>query len=62
MGLSQRRAEAVRDFLVSRGIAQERITVEWKGETEPVASNDTRQGRAQNRRTDITLNPMPALQ
>ncbi|MEE8303120.1 MAG: OmpA family protein [Candidatus Tectomicrobia bacterium] len=62
MGLSQRRAEAVRDFLVSRGIARERITVEWKGESEPVASNDTRQGRAQNRRTDITLNPMPALQ
>ena len=62
MGLSQRRAEAVRDFLVSRGIAQERISVEWKGETEPVASNDTQEGRVQNRRTDVTLNPMPALQ
>jgi outer membrane protein OmpA-like peptidoglycan-associated protein len=62
MGLSQRRAEAVRDFLVSHGIAQERITAEWKGETEPVVSNDTREGRAQNRRTDITLNPMPTLQ
>ena len=61
MGLSQRRAEAVRDFLTARGTDAQRITTEWKGETEPIAPNTTREGRAQNRRTVITLNPMPAL-
>jgi outer membrane protein OmpA-like peptidoglycan-associated protein len=61
MGLSKRRAEAVRDFLIAHGIAAERITTDWKGETQPVASNATREGRAKNRRTEITLTPMPNL-
>jgi outer membrane protein OmpA-like peptidoglycan-associated protein len=61
MGLSKRRAEAVSDFLTARRIDAQRITTEWKGETEPTAPNTTRQGRAQNRRTEITLNPMSAL-
>jgi outer membrane protein OmpA-like peptidoglycan-associated protein len=59
MRLSQRRAEAVRNFMVSRGIAANRMQVEWKGEREPVAPNDTKAGRAQNRRVVITLRPMP---
>lgn len=62
MKLSQQRPEAVRDFLVLHGIDQARISAAWKGETEPVASNDTQQGREQNRRTDIFLNPMLAMQ
>jgi outer membrane protein OmpA-like peptidoglycan-associated protein len=57
MGLSRRRAEAVRNALVRMGIAADRITVDWKGKREPVASNDTKQGRAQNRRVEITLRP-----
>jgi outer membrane protein OmpA-like peptidoglycan-associated protein len=61
MGLSKRRAEAVRDFLIAHDIEAQRITTEWKGEADPVASNDTREGRAQNRRTEITLTPMPAM-
>jgi outer membrane protein OmpA-like peptidoglycan-associated protein len=61
MGLSKRRAEAVRDYLITNGIEAQRITTEWKGETDPVASNDTREGRSQNRRTEITLNPTPAM-
>jgi outer membrane protein OmpA-like peptidoglycan-associated protein len=61
MGLSQRRAETVRDFLTARGISAQRITTDWKGETEPTAPNTTREGRKKNRRTEITLNPMPAM-
>ncbi len=53
MGLSQRRAETVRDFLTGRGIAAERLTTEWKGETQPVASNSTKEGQAKNRRTEM---------
>ncbi len=61
MTLSQNRAEAVRDFLTGNGISPERIMTEWKGESEPVASNDTAEGRSQNRRVDILLNPIPAM-
>jgi outer membrane protein OmpA-like peptidoglycan-associated protein len=56
--LSQRRAEAVRNYLVSRGIAADRIRTDWKGEAEPIAPNTTREGRAQNRRVEITIRPM----
>ena len=58
MSLSQQRAEAVRDFLVTHGITAERMTIEWKGEAQPVADNTTEDGRAQNRRTEVTLRPM----
>ncbi|MBU4035104.1 MAG: OmpA family protein, partial [Proteobacteria bacterium] len=49
LGLSQRRADAVRDALVARGIDQARIQTVGKGEVYPVASNDTSAGRQQNR-------------
>ncbi|PMR75041.1 OmpA family protein [Billgrantia endophytica] len=52
-GLSQRRAESVRDFLVSRGIAENRMTTIGHGEERPVATNETDEGRAQNRRVEI---------
>jgi outer membrane protein OmpA-like peptidoglycan-associated protein len=51
--LSERRAEAVRDHMTSRGIAAERIETRGHGEANPVASNDTEEGRAQNRRVVI---------
>lgn len=57
MGLSKRRAEAVRNYLVSQGIASSRLAVDWKGEREPVAPNTTAEGKAQNRRVVITLTP-----
>lgn len=53
LGLSQRRAMAVRDYLVANGIAADIIDVSGKGELEPVASNDTDEGRAKNRRVEI---------
>jgi OOP family OmpA-OmpF porin len=51
--LSERRANTVRDALVAEGIAADRITTKGMGESNPVASNDTAEGRAQNRRVDI---------
>ncbi|MFC7334056.1 OmpA family protein [Rhodocista pekingensis] len=58
--LSQRRAEAVRDFLVEQGIQAARITTRGLGEEVPVASNETQAGRLQNRRIEVTVeNPPP---
>ncbi len=53
--LSKRRAGAVRDYLVAGGIAANRIKVEGFGESKPVASNDTADGRAQNRRVELRV-------
>ncbi len=54
-GLSMRRATAVRDYLEERGIAGDRMTIAGHGESEPVASNSTREGRAQNRRVELRI-------
>ncbi len=53
--LSVRRAEAVKAYLVSRGIEANRIYTEGKGEKQPVASNKTADGRAKNRRVEIEV-------
>jgi outer membrane protein OmpA-like peptidoglycan-associated protein len=53
LDLSQRRAESVRDYLVSNGISPEKLTAVGKGETDPIASNETADGRAQNRRVTL---------
>lgn len=53
--LSERRAKSVADYLVSRGVKQSIISSQGRGESDPVASNDTSEGRAQNRRVEITL-------
>ena len=53
--LSQQRADSVRTYLVSRGVKAERITATGKGETQPLASNATPEGRANNRRVEIII-------
>ena len=53
--LSERRAAAVRDYLVQQGIAAESIASRGFGKTQPVASNDTPEGRQQNRRVELVL-------
>lgn len=50
MKLSLRRAQSVKDYLVSKSIPADRIDVEGKGQADPLATNKTRQGRAQKRR------------
>lgn len=53
--LSKKRSEAVRDFLVQRGIATERFVVQYFGEEKPIATNDTPAGRQKNRRVEMTV-------
>ncbi|QXZ10436.1 OmpA family protein [Comamonas sp. Y33R10-2] len=53
--LSVRRAEAVKAYLVSKGIEKSRVYTEGKGEKQPVADNKTAAGRAQNRRVEIEV-------
>ena len=55
LSLSQRRADAVRAALVSRGIDGTRITAKGMGEAVPVASNDTAEGRQRNRRVEVII-------
>ena len=60
--LSRARADAVRAALVQRGIAEGRLVPEGMGETQPVASNDTPEGRALNRRVELVeLEPQPNI-
>ena len=55
MELSQRRANAVKNYLISKGISAERLEAVGYGETRPIASNKTAAGRAKNRRVEIIL-------
>lgn len=54
-GLAERRAEAVKAFLVSKGLDAAMIETAGKGLAAPVADNDTASGRAKNRRTEVTF-------
>lgn len=56
--LSEQRAQAVANYLSSRGISSERMMVTGAGANYPVASNETEAGRAENRRVEITLVPL----
>ncbi len=53
--LSEQRADAVRDYLVQQGINSDAITASGFGKSEPVASNDTPEGRQQNRRVELVV-------
>jgi outer membrane protein OmpA-like peptidoglycan-associated protein len=61
MQLSQDRADAVRSFLIQQGVPASRVKAVGRGEGSPVATNDTPEGRANNRRVEIVLGaPQPA--
>lgn len=57
-GLSERRAGSVKTYLASHGVNSERVLTVGKGESEPVASNNTAEGRQMNRRVEIFLKPV----
>jgi OOP family OmpA-OmpF porin len=53
--LSMRRSQAVKAYLVSKGVDKSRVYTEGKGEKQPVADNKTKEGRAKNRRVEIEV-------
>ena len=59
--LSERRADAVRSYLLSQGVSPYRVTTYGFGESMPVATNDTAAGRQQNRRVEIEVRPNDSL-
>ena len=61
LALSRRRAEAVRDYLVSQGVAPERVIARGYGEEFPIASNQTPAGRQENRRVEVVIAPPPQV-
>jgi outer membrane protein OmpA-like peptidoglycan-associated protein len=62
LGLSQRRADSVRSYLVGQGIGSGRLVASGKGMSSPVAGNDTSSGRQQNRRVEVIItNPAAAM-
>lgn len=56
--LSERRAASVGQYLISQGIDARRVATEGFGKSRPVASNDTPEGRSQNRRVELQLSPL----
>ena len=53
--LGQKRADAIKDLLINKGIAPNRIIAQTRGEEVPIASNDTEEGRQENRRVELTI-------
>ncbi|OEC37442.1 Outer membrane protein OmpA [Pseudomonas cuatrocienegasensis] len=62
MGLSQRRAQSVADYLLAQGVDSTRLSTRGMGPDQPIASNDNAEGRAQNRRVEVTLRPLAGAQ
>lgn len=54
-GLSEQRAQSAADFLIQEGLSANRIQTEGRGETEPVATNETAEGRSLNRRVEVAI-------
>ena len=60
MDLSQRRADSVRSYMVSHGVASDRVTAQGFGLNSPIADNNSPEGRANNRRVEIVVSPSTA--
>lgn len=61
MTLSQQRAESVTKYLIAQGIASDRFTTKWYGESQPKADNSTPEGKAKNRRVELGIIASDAL-
>ena len=59
MDLSQRRAQSVANYLTAQGVDGTRLSTRGAGPDQPIASNATADGRAQNRRVEVNLRPLP---
>ncbi len=59
-GLSQRRADSVKTYLVEQGVGSVRLNASGRGESDPVADNDSATGRQQNRRVEVIISNPPA--
>jgi len=55
MTLSLNRAKSVRNYLISKGIDANRVSIQGYGDTQPIASNDSAEGRQKNRRTVVNI-------
>lgn len=55
MTIGLKRAEAIKKYLVSKGVAADKISTASKGESQPISDNGTEEGRAKNRRTELTI-------
>ena len=55
LDLSRRRAEALMNALIQKGFSADRLIAEGKGSTQPITTNDTEEGRAQNRRVEVII-------
>ena len=62
MDLSQRRAQSVANYLGAQGVDMSRVSTRGAGPDQPIASNATAEGRAQNRRVEVNLKPLPGAQ
>jgi outer membrane protein OmpA-like peptidoglycan-associated protein len=60
LGLSQRRADSVKSYLTVQGIASTRLSADGRGESSPVAENDSAAGRQQNRRVEVIISSPPS--
>jgi len=58
--LSQQRADSVKDYLMGHGVPSKQITTKGFGASHPIANNSTSEGRAENRRVEIVIEPIPA--
>ena len=61
LNLSQRRADAVMAYLISKGVSASNLTAKGYGKSKPIASNDTAEGRAQNRRVEFEVTMFPPM-
>jgi len=61
LGLSQRRADSVKSYLMGHGIGSMRLTTAGKGESQPLAGNDSATGRQQNRRVEVIIDNNPVV-